>query len=189
MLLEDRRGLDGDLYELVIPDRYAGRAERQPWRGGKLHALRPVFLELGVPAALIYEVLEHAREPLSSVELAGRARLSPATVYTTIKTLAAHHLARCSGGRWVIVAATSLAALARQFGIGDTLHRLVQRHRDERASYRPSAANRHPCAADRPGHPGLDPTPCAASARRSGQSALELLQKVLGAYVVLDRVS
>ena len=28
---------------------------RRDWRGGKLHALRPVFLELGIPAALVYD--------------------------------------------------------------------------------------------------------------------------------------
>jgi len=56
----ERRGLAGDLYQLRIPDEAAGRAGRISWRSGKLHALRPVFRELGHCAAVVYEALEQS---------------------------------------------------------------------------------------------------------------------------------
>jgi len=80
-LIDGNRGVDGDLYELVIPARYADRAGRRDWRGGKLHALRPVFLELGIPAALVYEALEYAKEPLTSFDLTASVGLSRSAVY------------------------------------------------------------------------------------------------------------
>ena len=57
-LIENDRGLAGDLYQLRIPDDITTRATTISWRPGKLHALRPVFRELGHPAALVYEALE-----------------------------------------------------------------------------------------------------------------------------------
>ena len=38
-LMENDRGLQGDLYQLRIPDEIADRATRVAWRPGKLHAL------------------------------------------------------------------------------------------------------------------------------------------------------
>ena len=58
-LIENDRGLAGDLYQLRIPDEITTRAGRVAWKAGKLHALRPVFRELGHPAAFVYEALEH----------------------------------------------------------------------------------------------------------------------------------
>ena len=135
-LIEDNRGGDGDLYELVIPDRYADRAARQGWRAGKLHALRPAFLELGTPAALVYEALEHAREPLRSFDLTKVSGLSRSAVYEALETLGAFNLAEQRAGRWSIVASTSLTALAEQFGALDIIAKQLARHRDERATYR-----------------------------------------------------
>ena len=61
-LIENDRGLAGDLYQLRIPDEIAVRAGRVGWKAGKLHALRPVFRELGHPAAFVYEALEHSQD-------------------------------------------------------------------------------------------------------------------------------
>ena len=68
-LIENDRGLAGDLYQLRIPDQIADRASRVAWRPGKLHALRPVFRELGHPAAFVYEALEQAKGPQRSFDL------------------------------------------------------------------------------------------------------------------------
>jgi len=136
VLIDGDRGGDGDLYELVIPACLARRAGRQDWRGGKLHALRPVFLELGIPAALVYETLEQARDPLASFELITASGLSRSAVYTALETLSAFNLADQRGGRWSVVATTSLTVLAEQFGVLETIRKTVQRHRDERAAYR-----------------------------------------------------
>jgi len=104
VLIDDSRGGDGDLYELVVPAPLAQRAGRQDWRGGKLHALRPVFLELGIPAALVYETLEQARDPLASFELITASGLSRSAVYTALETVSAFNLADQRAGRWRIVA-------------------------------------------------------------------------------------
>ena len=60
-LIENDRGLQGDLYQLRIPDEIADWASRVAWRPGKVHALRPLFRELGHPAAFVYEALEQAK--------------------------------------------------------------------------------------------------------------------------------
>jgi len=48
-LIENDRGLQWDLDHLRIPAELADRAGRVAWRPGKVHALRPVFRELGHP--------------------------------------------------------------------------------------------------------------------------------------------
>ena len=181
-LIEDNRGGDGDLYELVIPDRFADRAGRQDWRAGKLHALRPAFLELGIPTALVYEALEHAREPLRSFDLAKVSGLSRSAVYEALETLGAFNLAEQRSGRWSIIASTSLTVLAEQFGAHDTITRQLARHRDERATYRRLLRI-------------ADPTPTISTDTDDwysdlpppdddGETALDILQRVLGAYPI-----
>lgn len=183
-LIEDRRGGDGDLYELVIPDRYAGRADRRPWRAGKLHALRPAFLELGAPAALVYEALEESSEPLRGIDLIATAGLARDTVYQALHTLAAYDLARQVNGRWRIVATTSLTVLAEQLGVLDTIQIHVQRHRDERASYRKvlrKADQRDPI---QPPTADWYLGPPEPPPDDEGMTALDLLQQILGATFI-----
>jgi len=183
-LIEDNRGGDGDLYELLIPHRYADRAVRQDWRPGKLHALRSVFLELGVPAALVYEALEHTREPLRSFDLTKTSGLSRSAVYEALETLAAFHLVEQRRGRWSIVATTSLSVLADQFGVYDTIIALIARHRDERATYRRLLRIADPpptTTTDLPDqHSGLPPPPPPDEA----ETALDILQRMLGAQLI-----
>ena len=136
-LIENDRGLAGDLYQLRIPDEITARAARVSWKAGKLHALRPVFRELGHPAAFVYEALEHTRgRPQRSFDLTAATGLSRTAVYEALETLAAWNLVEPARGRWVLVAGTSLQQLAEQFGCADTVRALVKRHRDERAQYR-----------------------------------------------------
>jgi len=183
VLIDGDRGGDGDLYELVIPACLALRAGRQDWRGGKLHALRPVFLELGIPAALVYETLEQARAPLASFELITASGLSRSAVYAALETLSAFNLAGQRGGRWSIVAATSLTVLAEQFGVLETIRKTVQRHRDERAAYRRilQMAEAKPHLSPGPAEwswPPPDPPP------PEDVTALDLLERILGAHPV-----
>jgi len=183
-LIEDRRGVDGDLYELVIPDRYAGRADRRPWRPAKLHALRPAFLELGAPAALVYEALEESSEPLRGINLIATAGLARDTVYQALHTLAAYNLAQQVAGRWRIVAATSLTVLAEQLGVLDTIKIHIQRHRDERARYR--SVLRKVDQRDLLQPPTADwylgpPEPPPGDDQLT---ALDLLQQILGASII-----
>ncbi len=183
VLIDGDRGGDGDLYELVIPAALAQRSGRQDWRGGKLHALRPVFLELGIPAALVYETLEQARAPLASFELITASGLSRSAVYAALETLSAFNLADQRGGRWSVVAATSLTVLAEQFGVLETIRKTVQRHRDERAAYRRilQIVEAKPLLSPDPADwywPPPDPPP------PDDVTALDLLERILGAHPV-----
>ena len=106
-LIENDRGLAGDLYQLRIPDEIADRASRVAWRPGKLHALRPVFRELGHPAAFVYEALEQAKGAQRSFDLVTVTGLSRRAVYEALETLAAWRLVEPVGGRWKLVPGTS----------------------------------------------------------------------------------
>ena len=135
-LIENDRGLAGDLYQLRIPDEIADRASRVAWRPGKLHALRPVFRELGHPAAFVYEALEQAKGAQRSFDLVTVTGLSRTAVYEALETLAAWHLVVPVDGRWKLVPGTSLQLLAEQFGCLEQVRSQVGRHRGERAAYR-----------------------------------------------------
>lgn len=136
-LIEDDRGLGGDLYTLRIPDGLVDRANRAAWPAGRMHALRPAFRELGLPAAAIYEVLEAASEPLNSFDAASTAGISRSSGYDALETLSAWNLATPDGhGRWVIVRTTCLALLAEAWGVVDTIRARIAHHRAERIAYR-----------------------------------------------------
>lgn len=135
-LVEADRGLQGDLYELRIPDVASDRATRAPWRAGKIQALRPAFRELGLPAAYVYEALEQATERRSSFELAETTRLARSTVYEALETLAAYGLAEQQGGRWCVVAGTSLRQIGEALGCVSDIEAQLTRYRIERAAWR-----------------------------------------------------
>ena len=183
-LLEDDRGLAGDLYQLRIPDEITARAVTVGWRAGKLHALRPVFRELGHPAAFVYEALEQQRgRSQRSFDLAAAAGLSRSTVYQALETLAAWNLARPTGtGRWVLVPDASLQQLAEQFGCVDTVRALVKRHRDERARYRRALR-----IVDQHHVPVLHPTESylwPPEPPPDDETLLQLLERALGAHLI-----
>jgi hypothetical protein len=134
-LTEEGRGLRGDLYELVIPDEYRTRAEAKAWRPGKIHALRPVFRELGVVSAFVYEAIERADGELISADIARTSGLSPKAVTHALELMAAWNMISRVAGRWHIVKETSLRALAEYFGVLEAIGRQMQRYRSERAQW------------------------------------------------------
>jgi hypothetical protein len=183
-LIENDRGLAGDLYTLRIPDNTAVRAARIAWKAGKLHALRPVFRELGHPAAFVYEALEHTRgRPQRSFDLVDPSGLSRRAVYEALETLAAWNLVESRAGRWILIPGTSLQQLAEQFGCIDTVRALAKRHRDERARYRRAlrVVDQHHIPALHPGEdyrwPAPEPPP-------DEETLLELLERELGAHPI-----
>ncbi len=100
----DSRSLAGDLYTLRIPDDITARAGRLSWRPGKLHALRPVFRELGHPAAFVYEALESRPvRPQLSFDLTMVTGLSRTAVYEALETLGAWWLVQPVRGRWALL--------------------------------------------------------------------------------------
>ena len=186
-LIENDRGLAGDLYQLRIPDEIADRASRVAWRPGKMHALRPVFRELGHPAAFVYEALEHAKGPQRSFDLVTVTGLSRTAVYEALETLAAWHLVEPVDGRWKLVPGTSLHLLAEQFGCLEQVHSQVGRHRGERAAYRRAlrTVDRQPAAT------AVGPVEEAEAylwppepPPEDGETLMDLLHRELGAYLI-----
>jgi DNA-binding transcriptional ArsR family regulator len=187
-LIENDRGLAGDLYQLRIPDEIADRATRVAWRAGKLHALRPVFRELGHPAAFVYEALELSKGAQRSFDLVTVTGLSRRAVYEALETLAAWRLVEPVDGRWRLVPGTSLQLLAEQFGCLEQVRGQVGRHRGERAAYRRALRIVDP-------HPVLATTVGAVEEAEAylwppepppedGETLMDLLQRELGAYLI-----
>jgi len=136
-LVEQGRGTKADMYMLTIPDDIRAAAEDKSWRKGKIHALRPVFRELGIPAALVYEALEHSPAALRSVELVRATGLSRTAVTEALEILAAWNLAtRSQTLEWAIVATTSLKDLAEQFGVLEAVARQLRKYAQDRIIWR-----------------------------------------------------
>lgn len=135
-LVEEARGTKGDLYMLTIPEELKSVAEEVRWQKGKVHALRPVFRELGLPAAFVYEALEHS-SAMPTAEIVRITRLSRSAVHEALEVLAAWNLVvRDPGLAWSIVAGTSLRQLAEQFGVLEAVARQLQRYRTDRVIWR-----------------------------------------------------
>ena len=187
--LENDRGLRADLYTLRIPEELDDRAGRRPWRAGRLQALRPVFRELGHPAALIYEELEAGRgDRRRSFDIAAATGLSRTTVWDTLRLLAAYHLAEQTPTGWTVTA-TSLTLLADQLGVTDTIRAQIARHRTERAAYRAAlrvVARGHLTVVPSDWPPPWDPPPDRPPPEPDEASALDLLQRLLGARLIDD---
>lgn len=136
-LIESGRGTHGDLYMLTVPQPLQEAASEVSWRKGKIHALRPAFRELGIPAALLYEALEQSTTPLSTTELLDATGLGRTAASTALEVLAAWNLIVRSPARsWALVPGTSLGLLAEYFGIPDAVERQLTRYRAERAAWR-----------------------------------------------------
>lgn len=135
-LVEEARGTKGDLYMLTVPEQLKNAAEDATWQKGKIHALRPVFRELGMPAAFVYEALEHS-PGLSSTDIVAATRLSRSAVHEALEVLAAWNLvARDAGRAWSVVPGTSLKQLAEHFGVLEAVANQIQRYRNERIIWR-----------------------------------------------------
>jgi hypothetical protein len=135
-LVEEARGTKGDLYMLIVPEELKSAAEDAVWQKGKIHALRPVFRELGLPAAFVYEALEHSPAmPIS--EIVRVTRLSRSAVHEALEVLSAWNMvARNADRAWSVVASTSLQQLAEQFGVMEVVAAQLQRYRVERIIWR-----------------------------------------------------
>ena len=135
-LVEEARGTKGDLYMLTVPEELKTAAEEASWQRGKIHALRPAFRELGLPAAFVYEALEHS-PALPIAELVRATGLSRSAVNEALEVLAAWNLvARSAGKSWSVVSSTSLKQLAEHLGVLEAVAAQMQRYRNERIIWR-----------------------------------------------------
>lgn len=135
-LVSRGRGTHGDLYRLAIPKDLQEAAETVSWRRGKLHALRPVFRALGMPAAFVYEALEASSGPVLTGEAIRIAGLSRSAGSEALETLNAWGLVRRAGAGWECVPGLDLAAVAEQLGVQEQLSAQLAKYRKERASWR-----------------------------------------------------
>lgn len=142
-LVERGRGVRGDLYLLSIPACVEAEAMQTPWRKGRIHSLRPVFRALGMPAAFVYEALEHSPGPVSTTMLARVTGFSRTTVTEALEILAAWRIVQRSGDLlWSVNAGTSLALLAERLGVLEAVAARIARYRAERLAWRTWLAGR-----------------------------------------------
>jgi DNA-binding transcriptional ArsR family regulator len=136
-LIEQGRGTKGDLYMLTVPEGVKAAAEDLTWRKGKIHALRPVFRALGLPAAFVYEALEHSPVSLSTADVVRATRLSRTAVTEALEILAAWNMATRGKTRgWSVVASTSLRELAEHLGVTEAVAAQLHRYRTDRILWR-----------------------------------------------------
>jgi hypothetical protein len=100
LIENERGGLLADIYQLRIPAAYEQQSRTAPWRPGKLEAIHHAFLELGVPAAFVYEALGESRDPLRTVDVAAAAMLSRRAAGQALLLLAEHGMAERGPGGW-----------------------------------------------------------------------------------------
>jgi len=193
-LVQTRRGVRGDLYELIIPQA-AAHTQRRAWPAGRMHALRPAFRALGVPAAFAYEQLERARTPLSRFDVAAGTGLSAAAAADALRTLAEHGLAQRDRDGWRLGPA-SLHTLAEVFGVPEVLDAIRARYTVERVAWRARLAGwrrEHRPLRARPsaGRPPPGPTELGSPPEEPPEehpvTAIDLLVERLGAYVIGPR--
>lgn len=135
-LVEEGRGTKGDLYMLTVPEDVKAAAEDMTWQKGKIHAMRPVFREIGLPAAFVYETLEHS-PGLSTAGIIKLTRLSRTAVSEALEVMAAWNMiTRDNKKAWSVVSATSLKDLAEYFGVMEAVAAQLQRYRTERVLWR-----------------------------------------------------
>ena len=101
--------------------------------------------------------------------------MARSTVYEALQTLAAFDLAEQRGGRWQIVATTSLSVLAEALGCAEDMAQRLALHRIERAAFR-----RVMKVVDRQLET-MVPEEMLIDPGSDGETALELLERILGA--------
>ncbi|WP_159701315.1 helix-turn-helix domain-containing protein [Arthrobacter sp. 18067] len=142
--ISDGRGRDADTYELTLPE----VSNVLPGRRRRVHAVRPAFRELGLPAAFVYEELENAQTPLRVAELVQATGLGRSTIHQALETLASWGLARWKSLGWVVGSAC-LKVCAEVLGVIEAVIRQQALYKKQRARWHAWLESRQ--------HPGLIP--------------------------------
>lgn len=134
-VVREAEGVRAHCYSLVVPPLLLPACQKKPWRRGRIHAVRPVFRELGMVPAFIYAALEQVDGPRSGRDLAAIAGVSPAATYEALHVLSSWGLAdKASRGGWQIGPA-SPERLAERFGVEEEVAAQVERYRAERIAW------------------------------------------------------
>ncbi|WP_090478870.1 hypothetical protein [Nakamurella panacisegetis] len=101
--------------------------------------------------------------------------MARSTVYQALETLAAFSLVEQQGGRWTIVATTSLAVLAEALGCAADMGERLAAQRLERAAFRRvmKVVDRH--------LETMVPDELLIDPGSDSETALDLLERILGA--------
>ena len=126
-------GVEADVYELRIPERHRALAERVELPAGKVHALRPVFVELGAAAALVFEAIE--RGASSVLEASRRSGISRSTAHEVVGMMRSWGLVEIERGR-LVARPDRLDVVAERVGAVAVVAEVIRRHRHERALWR-----------------------------------------------------
>lgn len=127
------RGRAAAAYELRIPDRHRETATKIRWITGKAHATRPVFEQLGAPAALVYEAIEQGYGS-SPIVLQVRTGLSRTSLTDALASLTGWHLidGDAEAGYKLTSTDDDLNRLAERFGIIRARARRIATYRQQR---------------------------------------------------------
>jgi len=192
VLLENHRGIHGDLYELRIPDAVKETSSWRRWRAGRIEAIHPVFRELGPTAALVYEQLSTV--PTARREVAHDSALVPRTVDDALTALAAHGLAERVAGKGWRRGERSLDSVAEELNVPEVVEELAVRYRAERTAWQallgavPALTPRDVVYGgthvDEPLWWPNELGDALEDGMDAGESAMELLERELGAVAV-----
>lgn len=106
-------------------------------RPRRVFAVRPAFRELGIPAALVYEVLEELRgESLGVLQVSLRARISRTSAHEALETLANWGLASHTPGKGWRQGTQSLVRVAVLVGADQAAAEQHRLHKAQRADWR-----------------------------------------------------
>lgn len=130
VLVREAKGTRADLYELRIPARHAERAEVAELPRGKVHALRPVFRELGVVAALVFEAIERGAPSTETARV--RAAVSRSAAYEALELLMAWGLVERDAQGRLLAVPERLGEVAERVGAALVVGLLVERFAAER---------------------------------------------------------
>ncbi len=195
----DTDGMQGDLYELVVPLTHAAKALGDPWAPGLIERLHPAFWMLSKSSRYAWQALGPL--PCSTSDLQRAAGLAKETFRGALAELAAHGLARHTAQGWQRGYTTLNQVAARTGGDLRALE-VEQRHLDERRAWRalkglPAPAPDRAAARHQPASlmqaQGLwaDGTPIGPEPLddecETEQSALALLSSMLGAVIFYER--
>jgi hypothetical protein len=195
----DTDGMQGDLYELVVPPTHAAKALGDPWARGLIERLHPAFWMLSKSSRYAWQALGPL--PCSTSDLQRAAGLAKETFRGALAELAAHGLARHTAQGWQRGYTTLNQVAARTGGDLRALE-VEQRHLDERRAWRalkglPAPVPDRAAQCHQPAPPmhaqgfWADGTPIGPEwlddELKTEQSALALLSSMLGAVVIYER--
>ena len=195
----DTDGMQGDLYELVVPPTHAAKALGDPWARGLIERLHPAFWMLSKSSRYAWQALGHL--PCSTSDLQRAAGLAKETFRGALAELTAHGLARHTAQGWQRGYTTLNQVAARTGGDLRALE-VEQRHLDERRAWRalkglPAPVPDRAAQCHQPAPPmhaqgfWADGTPIGPEwlddELKTEQSALALLSSMLGAVVIYER--